>query len=165
METLILLLAGLFCLIGLLLSSLAFSGTWLVLTAALLTRFTAEFPGTGTLVVFALLCFAVEVFEFLAGFFGVQQRGGSRLAGLAALIGGLAGAVSGTAVFPILGTLAGMLLGSFAAAFLVEWLRLRHKGQAAHIAWGTVWARLTVLFMKIVLTLGMSLWLLFGLLH
>jgi len=164
-ETLLLILTILLCLIGLLLSTLTFSGTWMVLLAALITKLTVGFPTLGTLAVCALLCIAAEVLEALAGFLGVQKRGGSKLAGLAALIGGLVGAGIGTGIFPILGTLTGMILGSFALAFLVEWNRLKHHGQAAHIAWGTVWARLSVLFLKTALTLGMSLWLLAGLLH
>jgi hypothetical protein len=162
-EIALIILTTLFCLIGLFLSSLAFSGTWLVLTAALITKLAIGFPNLGTLVVFALLCIVAEVVEALAAFLGVQKRGGSKLAGFAALIGGLVGAGVGTGIFPILGTIAGMIVGSFVAAFLTEWLRLKHHGQAAHIAWGTVWARLAVLFMKTVLTLGMSLWLLVGL--
>lgn len=163
MELTLLILTALLCLTGLLLSVMAFSGTWMVLLAAIITRLALGFPDLGTLIVFALLCIAAEVFEALAGFFGVQKRGGSKRAGLAALIGGLTGAALGSAVFPILGTIVGMILGSFGAAFLTEWLRLNHHEQAAHIAWGTVWARLAVLFLKTALTLGMSLWLLAGL--
>lgn len=163
MELILLILIALLCLTGLLLSMLAFSGTWMVLLAAIITRLALGFPDLGTLIVFALLCIATELLEALAGFFGVQKRGGSKRAGLAALIGGLVGAGIGTGIFPILGTIAGMILGSFGAAFLTEWLRLKHHATAAHIAWGTVWARLTVLFLKTALTLGMSLWLLTGL--
>lgn len=164
-HILIIILTALLCLIGLLLSTLGFSGTWLVLAAALINRFATGIPAVGTLVVFALICIAVELIELLAGFLGVQKRGGSKQAGIAALIGGLVGAGVGTGIFPILGTFAGMLLGSFGAAFLTEWLRLKHHGQAMHIAWGTVWARLAVLFLKTAITLGMSLWLLVGLLR
>lgn len=162
-EVLLIILTVLLCLIGLLISTLTFSGTWLVLVAALITKLTIGIPTVGSLVVFALICIAVELIELLAGFLGVQKRGGSKLAGFAALIGGLVGAGVGTGIFPILGTFAGMLIGSFGAAFLVEWNRLKHHEQAAHIAWGTVWARLAVLFLKTTLTLGMSLWLLVGL--
>ena len=164
-ETLLLILTVLLCLTGLLLSSLAFSGTWMVLLAAIITKFAVGVPSIGTLVAFTLICIVVELLEVLAGFIGVQKRGGSKLAGIAALIGGVVGAGIGTGIFPILGTFAGLLLGSFGAAFLTEWLRLKHHGQAAHIAWGTVWARLAVLFLKTALTLGMSIWLLASLLH
>jgi hypothetical protein len=162
-EVFLIILTALLCLVGLLLSMLTFSGTWLVLAAALITKFAIGVPTTETLVVFAVICIAAELLELLAGFLGVQKRGGSKLAGFAALAGGLVGAGGGTGIFPILGTFAGLLIGSFGAAFLVEWLRLRHHGQAAHIAWGTVWARLAILFFKTALTLGMSLWLLVGL--
>lgn len=164
-ETLLLLLAAFLCLSGLMISTLAFSGTWLVLAAALITRLAVGVPTIGTLAVFALICVSVELLELLAGFIGVQKRGGSKLAGLAALVGGLVGAVIGSGIFPILGTFAGMLIGSFGAAYLVEWNRLKHHEQAAHIAWGAVWARLAVLFLKTALTLGMSIWLLVELLH
>ncbi|MDK2858489.1 MAG: uncharacterized protein PWQ29_1336 [Verrucomicrobiota bacterium] len=164
-DVLLLVLTAFLCLSGLLLSTLAFSGTWLVLAAALVTKFSTGFPSLGTLIVFTLLCIAAEIFEALAAFLGVQKRGGSHLAGLAALVGGLIGAGIGTGILPIFGTFAGMLIGSFAAAFLTEWLRLQHYGQAAHIAWGTVWAKLAVLFIKTALTFGMSIWLLAGLIN
>ncbi len=164
-EFLIFGLTLLLCIIGLILSSLAFSGTWVVLLAALITKLSVGFPNLGTFVVFTLLCIATEVFETLAGFLGVQKRGGSRLAGATAILGGLIGAVIGSAILPILGTFIGMLLGSFALAFLTERHRLGHDAQAAHIARGAVWARLGVMLFKTVLTAAMSLWLLAGLLR
>lgn len=162
---LLLLPTVLLCIVALFLSALAFSGTWLVLLAALIVFFFSGVPTLGTLIVFALLCIATEVADAFAGWLGVQKRGGSKRAGVAALIGGLMGAVIGSVVFPIIGTFLGMLAGSFALAFLVELNRLNHHGQAAHIAWGTVWARLGVMFLKTLLTLGMSFWLISALLH
>ena len=102
---------------------------------------------------------ATEIVEAIAGWLGVQKRGGSKLAGFAALVGGLIGAVVGSGALPIIGTFLGMLAGSFALAFLVEWNRLKHHGQAATIAWGTVLSRLSILFIKTLLTLGMSVYL------
>ena len=164
-EGLLFALAALLCGIGVLISALAFSGTWLVLAATLITFFAAGVPSLGTLIAFTLLCITAEVIEALAGYFGVQKRGGSKLAGLAALVGGLLGAVIGSGILPIIGTFLGMLAGSFALAFLIEWNRLKHHEQAAHIAWGTVWARLGVMFLKTLLTLGMSLWLISAILR
>jgi len=164
-EFLLITLTFLLCTIGLILSSLAFSGTWLVLFAALITKLSIGFPTLGTLIVFALLCIATEALEALAGFLGVQKRGGSKRAGWAALLGGLLGAVIGSAVFPILGTLIGMLLGSFALAYAAEALLAKKHAEAAHIARGAVWARLGVMLLKTLLTAGMSLWLLIGLLR
>jgi len=160
METLLIILTTLLCLTGILLSAVSFSGPWLVLLAALVLFFTAGFPAVGTLVVFAALCIGAELAEALAGWFGVQKRGGSTFAGMAAIVGGLIGAVFGSGIFPIIGTLLGMLAGSFALAFLVEWRRLKHHEQAANIAIGAVFARLSILFLKTLLSLGMSIWLL-----
>lgn len=162
-DALLFTLAALLCATGVLISALSFSGTWLVLAAALITFFAGGFPSIGTLVVFTLLCIGTEIAEAAAGYFGVQKKGGSKLAGLAALAGGLIGAIIGSAVFPIIGTFFGMLSGSFALAFLVEWNRLKHHGQAAEIAVGAVFARLIIILLKTALTLAMGLWLLVGL--
>lgn len=153
-------LAALLCGLGLFLSALAFSGTWLVLLAALITKFAVGLPSFGTLIVFALLCIATEVLEALAGFLGVQKRGGSKLAGAAALIGGLIGAGVGTGLFPIIGTFSGMLVGSFALAFVVEYRIFGRQAKAAHIARGAVRARLAIMLLKTLLTAAMSIWLL-----
>ena len=164
-EIILFILAALLCCIGLILSSLAFSGTWMVLLAALITKLSSGVPTLGTLIVFALLCIATEALEALAGFWGVQKRGGSKRAGWAALLGGLLGAVIGSAVFPILGTVIGMLLGSFALAYAAEALLEKKHAEAAHIARGAVWARLGIMLLKTVLTAAMSLWLLTGFLR
>ncbi len=165
MEILLLILTLLLCGLALLLSALALSGTWVVLAAALITKLSAGVPGWGTLWAFILLCIAVELLEALAGFMGIQKRGGSRLAGVAALLGGVIGAIIGTSFIPIIGTIAGMLLGSFALAYFCEQSRLRHHEKAAHIAFGAVWARLGVMLLKTGLTAAMSLWLILALLQ
>lgn len=162
-DILLIILTSLLCGTGILLSALAFSGTWLCLLAALITFFATGFPTLGTLITFTLLCIAAEAIEALAGWLGVQKKGGSKRAGLAAVGGGLIGTVLGSAILPIIGTFLGMLVGSFALAFLVESNRLKHHGQAAGIAMGAVFARLAVTLLKLTLTLIMSIWLLAGL--
>ena len=164
MTILIIILTALLCLIGLLLSALSLSGTWLILLAALITQFTLGVPGLWVLILFALLCIVTEAIEALAGFLGVQKRGGSKRAGLATLLGGLLGAVIGSAIFPVLGTFAGMLLGSFALAYVAETMLEKKPAEAAHIARGAVWARLGVILLKTVISAAMSLWLLIDLL-
>jgi uncharacterized protein len=164
-DFLLIALTALLCAAGILVSALAFSGTWIVLSAAIITFFAADFPSLGTVILFVLLCIGAEVLEALAGWFGIRKRGGSRAAGLAAVAGGLLGAVFGSVLLPILGTFFGMLAGSFSLAFLAEWSRLKHHGDAAKIASGALLARLAVLFLKTALTLAMSAWLLTGLIR
>ena len=160
METILFIAALILCIIGMLMSGLAFSGTWIVLAAAVMTRLAGGQPETGTIILFAILCVLAELFETLAGYLGVKKRGGSGLAGVVAVIGGIIGAIIGSGIFPLLGTIIGMFTGSFAGAFIVEWIRLKHGKRAAKIAWGTVWAKLIVLIFKTILTVWMSLTLL-----
>ena len=157
--------AVLLCVTGVVLSFVSISGTWLVVAAAALTVVLRgdAFPGWGTVVVFVILSVLVEVAEALAASWGVSRRGGSRLASFAALVGGIAGLVLGSFIpIPPFGSLLGMMIGSFAMAFAVEASRLKKADQAASIAWGTVLARLAVVFLKLAATLGMIGWLVIG---
>lgn len=158
--------SGLLCLAGIALSVLSISGTWVVLgVAALLgVALGRPFPGVGTFVVFLLLCIAVEVVEALAAAWGVRARGGSRLAGTMAVVGGFIGLGMGAFVpVPIIAPLLGMLLGSFLGAFLLESSRQRRHDHAAHVAWGTVLARVAVILVKVAVTVGMVAYLAIGL--
>ena len=149
---------GLLCLAGLALSCLSISGTWLVTAAAALLAWTSgdRFPGWGTPITFASVSALVEGFEAIAGWLGVTSRGGSKWAGVAAMAGGLLGAIAGTAIpIPLLGSLLGMLIGSFLLAYYVEWKRLANSQAALHIATGGLLARLVVLLLKVTVTLGM----------
>lgn len=147
----------LLCAGGLLLSALSLSGTWLVLAATALAAWTSgpEFPGVATIALFAVLCLAVEAAEWLAGAWGVQRRGGSKLAGFMALLGGLAGMLLGSLLVPVLGALPGALAGSFALAYIVERRRLQRHEHALHIATGAVLAHIAVVLVKVTATIGM----------
>ena len=93
----------------------------------------------------------------------MRKRGGSGLAGLAALAGGLLGALVGSVIpIPLVGTLLGMLAGSFGAVYAVERRRLSAHDPAAHIAWGAVLSRMLIVLLKVVVTLGLSIWLFIG---
>jgi uncharacterized protein YqgC (DUF456 family) len=158
-------LAGVLCLLGFILSCLSLSGTWLVfLAAGIVSWFNwPEFPGLVTLAVFLLLCIGTEVLEALAGAWGVQKRGGSKAAGFAALFGGFLGMLLGGFIpVPVIGNLIGMLAGSFGLAFLVEHGKMKKTDHAAHVATGAVLARISVIFLKVGITIGMSLALAIG---
>ncbi len=157
---------ALLCLLGLLLSAVGVSGTWLVVGAAALAAAhgSGDFPDGGVVLAMAVLSALVELAEWTAAHWGIRRSGGSRLAGFAAMAGGLIGALLGLFIpIPLVGSLAGLMAGSFGLAFLVERSRLRHDGRAARIAAGAVFAALAVLLLKSVVTLGMALWLWIGL--
>ena len=154
------------CLVGLLLSCLSISGTWLVVGATLLAMLLSGsgFPGVGSLLLMIYVAICVEVVEYVAGVWGVKKRGGSNWSGLAALVGGMVGLVLGTAIpIPVFGSLLGMTAGSFGFVYGVERYRLKQAGPAVHIALGTVMARFFVVLLKVSATLGMMAWLAIGL--
>lgn len=158
--------AVLLCIIGLVLSAVGVSGTWLVIAASALTAglSSSGFPSLAGILVLIMLALGVEATEWSASHWGVRRRGGSRLAGFAATVGGVLGALLGFLLpIPIVGNLVGMLAGSFSLAYFVERHRLRQSAPAAHIATGAVLACLAVLLLKISVTLGMVLWLWIGL--
>jgi uncharacterized protein len=159
-------IAGL-CLAGVLISCLGLSGTWLVAAATLLALL---YPGSGfeawwLLLLFLLLAGLIELAEFLASGWGVRRRGGSRLAGFGAVVGGILGLILGSFIpIPFFGALLGMLAGSFALAYAIEYQRLKIHQQAGNIAFGAVTARIMIVILKVSAALGMSLALLAGLL-
>lgn len=152
----------LLCITGLVLSCLSFSGTWLVSAAAILTVFLSgdQFAGWICVSAFLGISAVVEAVEQAAGTIGVTKRGGSRLAGVMAAIGGIAGAILGTLIpVPLLGSLIGMLALSFASVYLVEYIRLKKHDKAAEIAAGTLTAKAGVILLKVLSTLGMAVFL------
>ncbi|MFC1672476.1 DUF456 domain-containing protein [Planctomycetota bacterium] len=147
------------CLAGVVLSCVSLSGTWLVVAATVLIALVREapFPGILTIVIFVIISGLTEVAEFVAGAYGVTRLGGSKLAGLAAVGGGILGLFVGTFIpIPIIGNLIGMLAGSFALAYLVERNNMKKAQDAATIAAGAVIARILMIFVKTFVTLGMA---------
>lgn len=154
------------CLVGVLLSCLTLSGTWLVAGATLLAMFLSStgFPGFGSVLLMIYISICVEVIEYVAGVWGVKKRGGSNWSGLAALVGGVVGLALGTVIpIPVVGSFLGMTVGSFGLVYGVERYRLKQAGPAVHIALGTVMARFFVVLLKVSATLGMMAWLAIGL--
>lgn len=158
---------GLLCLLGFALSCLSISGTWVILLAGGLLAWMRwpEYPGIITLSSLLVICIAVEIIEAFASSWGVTKRGGSKAAGWGALLGGFVGMFFGGWIpVPIIGSLIGMLIGSFGGAFWAEHARMKRVDHAAHVAFGAVIARITVIFIKAGITLGMMLLLVIGLL-
>ncbi|NQU40643.1 MAG: DUF456 domain-containing protein [Lentisphaerae bacterium] len=157
----------LLCLLGVFMSCIALSGTWVIALAAVVAAMLPgeTMPGWGLVLLFLLISTVVEGIEFAAGYWGVRRRNGSRLAAFVALVGGLVGMLAGTLIpIPIVGPLLGMLLVSFVLVYAVEHHRLQESSKAAHIAIGAVVSRVLVILLKVGTTVGMSAWLLIRLL-
>jgi uncharacterized protein YqgC (DUF456 family) len=103
--------------------------------------------GWTTLILAAGLAMLGEILEFALGAGGSRQAGGSKRAAALAIVGGIVGAIAGTALpIPIAGTLIGACVGAFAGSLLGDlWAGrpLLHsvesgRGAAVGRLWGTV---------------------------
>lgn len=159
--------AIMFCLIGIMLSLISFTGAWLIALSAVMLILLRADDAPGWWVAGMLLAgsAALEVFDFFAAKWGVARRGGSSAAGWAALFGGLGGMLLGSLIpLPVIGSLVGLIAGSYFAAYHVERRRLLRDDAAAHIARGAVWARLMVMLVKTMAAIAMTFYLWYSLL-
>lgn len=126
--------------LGLLLVPLGLPGLW-VMVAALAAAVLLGVPvGWGTVLGLALLAGVGELGEYLAVRVASDRYGGTSRAFWGAVAGGLVGAAAGTPV-PVVGTLAGLLLGTFAGAVAAAWLESRDAGRAVRVGWGALLGR------------------------
>ena len=120
-----------------------------------------------TLIVLLVLATLGEVLEFVAGAAGARQAGASKRATLLAIVGGVAGAIVGTATIPVpvVGTLVGAALGAGLGSLGGdlwagrEWGPAVTAGKGAAIGrfWGAV-SKLAVAAAMWLVVLGAVLW-------
>jgi hypothetical protein len=128
-------------------------GNWLMMAGvavyALLTRH-MHYVGVKSLGVMLLLAIAGEIVETVAASRGVKKRGGSGWGSIGAIVGGILGGIllTGLIPVPVLGTLCGILLGTFAGAMLLEVLGGKQIGRSALIGYGAAHGRLVGSFAK-----------------
>ena len=167
LEVVLIVLVGI---VSVLLSCVALSGGWLMLLLALVLSIMNhwEFPSWQALVVIAVLCIVVELIEAGAAAIGVKAKGGSKQAAMLSVVAGVIGGLLGAAWIPPVGALIGMFVGIFITIYLVEVGRLKaadnsHK-VALSIALSGSFAKLCVIGIKVLSTLAIIGYLLFGLL-
>jgi uncharacterized protein YqgC (DUF456 family) len=130
-------LLGFCCLIAVVMAALRLPGTWLILAAALVYGWWADWEGVSLWLVLGLVIIAVvaEVFEFLASALTARRAGASRQAAWGGLIGGFLGMflLSFLVPIPVVGTVIGALLGCFIGATIAELNVRRHIGQGTKV--------------------------------
>lgn len=116
---------GLAIVAGLLLDLLGLFGNWIILGAMVAAWLATGFQHFGliSLVLMLLVAIAGEVLETLLAGYGAKKFGGSKGSMIAALVGAIGGAILGTPVLPIIGTLAGACVGAFSAAAFYEYVQ------------------------------------------
>ena len=158
---LILLQAGLTAvmLAGLLLTLVGLPGNLLILLAALFFGWREEFAHLTPFVLGALAIawLGGELLDFAAGIGGAKKERASWAATAAAVIGAIGGGILGTGMMPLIGTLAGALLGGFAASYGVEYWLSGDAVKARKVAGGVLKGQLLGMIVKSAVGLGMAL--------
>lgn len=105
--------------------------------------------GPASVVVMLAVSVSLEGVDYIAGFLGAKSGGGTLVTGVFALLGGLIGAMAGTAApIPVLNVLVGSFVGSFVGAFVYEYYRTRRAGFSARVGMMTVGGRILATFLK-----------------
>ncbi len=114
---------GLMALVGVALTVFGLPGIWaLLLSMIALDVWQPELVPLWAHIVVAVLAITGEIVDFAAGAAGSKVAGGSRRAGVGAIIGGIVGAIVGTPLIPIpvVGTIVGGAIGAGVGAALFE---------------------------------------------
>lgn len=143
---------------GLILDLAGLFGNWVILAAAAAAWAVSGFAhfGVMTLALMAGIAVLGEALEFLFSGYGAKRFGGDKGTMGAAIVGCLAGAVMGTPVFPVIGSLAGACAGAFLGAALYDYLqRGRRVNDALRAGFGAALGRIGGLLAKFCCGLAM----------
>jgi uncharacterized protein YqgC (DUF456 family) len=97
-----------------------------------------------------------EAAEFFSSAIGAKRAQASRRAVLAAYAGAFLGMLAGTAILPVIGTIAGSMLGAFAAGYWGEYQQTGCGRQARNVAVYVVIGQLFGLVFKLAVGLAMA---------
>jgi len=134
-------------------------GTWMIVgSVALFAWWQPGVFSLPTIGIMAAMALMGEAIEFLGGWTGAQKTGAGKRGAQGALIGGLAGALMGTALIPtpVLGTVIGSCAGAGVGAWILE--SVGNKNPASgRIVLGAGLGRLVGVIGK--LAAGIAIWL------
>jgi uncharacterized protein YqgC (DUF456 family) len=130
-------------------------GSWTALAAIVIyaaaTRFTAI--GWQMLLVMGGIAVVGEIVESFLGVVYVARKGATKWGVLGAFIGGLAGAVFGTAIIPLIGSIVFGFVGAFAGAVVSEYLYYRSLDRALRTGFFAFIGKLLAMLVKFALAL------------
>lgn len=143
--------------LGLFSTIFGFPGTVIILGAALIYSCITGFQAIGIKIILCLIVISViaESIEFLLGAAGAKKLYTTKRGVIAAILGGIAGAVLLTPFFLGLGTILGALLGSFIGIYLIEIIEENKMKSSARASLGALIGRITGSFVKGIFALVM----------
>jgi uncharacterized protein YqgC (DUF456 family) len=148
-------------LIGLILAAFTLPGLWLMLGAAAIYAWITHgyYLSFQTLIALLILAVTAEIMELVFGGAGAKKAGASGWGIAGGLLGAIIGGIFLTPLIPIpiLGTIIGICLGSFAGAFAVELFLGQPITQSLKIGFGAAKGRLTGIIGKIAIGVVMFL--------
>lgn len=167
-EVLATVTAAVVCLVCIALTLIGLPGTWMMALLALSTRLYApELYSWWTIGGCLGLAVLAEISDFIAGAVGAGAEGASKRAGLAAIGGGLVGAIVGTPFLPPIGTIIGAVAGAGLSASLAE-VTLRKPEEltlmatakrAARVGRGAALGRFIAVLVKTAIAVVVGVWL------
>lgn len=134
-------------------------GLWVIMVEAIVFALVTGFEaGIGWWDLIALLAMAgaAELFEFLITMRGAEKSGGSRAAGMWAIVGGIVGAMLLNGLVPILGALVGAFIGVFVGAFASAYYSERDFDKSLTVGLGAFRGRLGAVLVKETLGVAMA---------
>jgi uncharacterized protein YqgC (DUF456 family) len=150
----------LFCGIGLILVFVTLPGLWLMTAAAACYAvFThGKWIGLDTLIVLLCLSILGEILEIFLTGAAAKQAGGGKAAMAGGVIGGLVGGIFLSLIpIPVLSTMVGICVGSFAGATVFELAIGGEAGHSLKVGWGAAKGRFLGILTKSILGVFMFL--------
>ena len=129
----------------------------LVLVCGLITGF-AAITATHIFTIFAI-SILLEVVEFFMGGLAARYYGAGRRSAVFAILGGLAGTIIGVSILVPIGALVGLFAGSYLGAYLGEKLSGKTDTDAARAALGTVLGNVASKTLKSTAVVIIGIWL------
>ena len=141
---------------GLIAIPLGLSGNFIILAVAVMAGLVTKFTliPLWVLAVMAALVVLGEVIESVLGSLMARRYGASKWGMIRAFVGGIAGAILGTPILPIVGTIIGSFIGSAAGAVLFEYVHQRQMEPSLPAGWGAILGRMLSTIIK--MCIGLS---------
>jgi uncharacterized protein YqgC (DUF456 family) len=130
-------------------------GGWVALVAILIFDIATGFSTVGWVLLLVMAGIAVcgEVIESVLGLVYVAHKGATKWGVLGAFVGGLVGAIGGTAVFPFIGSIIFGLLGAFAGAVIFEYVYYKSLDRALQTGFFAFIGKISAMLVKFALGL------------